>query len=74
MASCGPGMKRYLGDTLVPTVSHLKQVHAILEDDVDISFGTGILAFDKVSKGIEAMALQDEDDTKNTFLEVKARW
>jgi len=71
MASCGPGMKRYLGDTLVPTVSHLRQVHAILEDDVDISFGTGLLAFDKVSKGIEAMALQDEDDTKNTFLEVK---
>jgi hypothetical protein len=74
MASCSPSMKRYLSDTLIPISFALKDVHAMLENEVDVQFSNAVLTFDEVCKRVEALVLQDGDDTKNIFSDVKARW
>ncbi|KAI8982907.1 hypothetical protein BD414DRAFT_88145 [Trametes punicea] len=64
MAAQGAALKQYLADTLLPAYSHIKDVHAVLEDKVDLEFGAGLLTFDEVCKKVERIALRDEDEIR----------
>ncbi|KAH9950261.1 hypothetical protein B0H21DRAFT_724041 [Amylocystis lapponica] len=69
MSAQGAALKQYLANTLVPVVTRVKEVHGILEDEVDLAFGTGILTFDEVCKKVEAMALRDEVELKVAYMD-----
>ncbi|KAI0351488.1 hypothetical protein OH77DRAFT_1506466 [Trametes cingulata] len=62
MAAQGTALKQYLADTVLPAYSHVKDVHGVLEDKVDVQFGAGLLTFDEVCKKVERIALKDEDE------------
>ncbi|EIW51819.1 uncharacterized protein TRAVEDRAFT_67611 [Trametes versicolor FP-101664 SS1] len=64
MAAQGVALKQYLADTVLPAYSHVKDVHGVLEDKVDLEFGAGLLTFDEVCKKVERIALKDEDEIK----------
>ncbi|CDO70023.1 hypothetical protein BN946_scf184354.g25 [Trametes cinnabarina] len=64
MAAQGSALKQYLADTVLPAYSHIKDVHAVLEDKVDLEFGAGLLTFDEVCKKVERIALKDEDEIR----------
>ncbi|OBZ69325.1 hypothetical protein A0H81_10944 [Grifola frondosa] len=69
MAAQGAALKQYLANTLIPVVTRVKEVHGVLEDKVDLAFGTGLLTFDEVCKRVENMALHDEDELKTAYIE-----
>ncbi|KAI0636441.1 hypothetical protein C8Q77DRAFT_1092755 [Trametes polyzona] len=64
MAAQNVALRQYLGDTVLPAYSHIKNVHGVLEDKVDLEFGAGLLTFDEVCKKVERIALKDEDDIR----------
>ncbi|PCH37760.1 hypothetical protein WOLCODRAFT_135836 [Wolfiporia cocos MD-104 SS10] len=67
MSAQGAALKKYMAEIIVPTLTRIKEVHAVLEDKVDLAFGTGILTFNEVCKRVEASALRDEDDIKAAY-------
>ncbi|KAI0780403.1 hypothetical protein BD413DRAFT_1266 [Trametes elegans] len=64
MAAQGAMLKQFLADTVLPAYSHIKDVHGVLEEKVDLEFGAGLLTFDEVCKKVERIALKDEDEIK----------
>ncbi|CCM02238.1 uncharacterized protein FIBRA_04319 [Fibroporia radiculosa] len=71
MSAQNTAMKQYLAETIVPVITHVKELHGTLEDKVDLAFGAGVITFDKVCKKVETMALHDEDDLKVTYADVQ---
>ncbi|KAH9930604.1 uncharacterized protein B0H18DRAFT_1083726 [Fomitopsis serialis] len=69
MAAQGAAMREYLGETLLPVIARVKEVHGLLEDKVDLAFGAGIMTFDQVCKKVENMAIRDEDELKTAYTE-----
>ncbi|KAH9900842.1 hypothetical protein C8Q73DRAFT_220958 [Cubamyces lactineus] len=65
MAAQGAALKQYLADTVLPAYSRVKDVHAVLEDKVDLQFGAGLLTFDEVCKKVERITLKDEDEIRS---------
>ncbi|KZT71414.1 hypothetical protein DAEQUDRAFT_810065, partial [Daedalea quercina L-15889] len=67
MAAQGAAMREYLGETLLPVIARVREVHAALENKVDLQFAGGVLAFDEVCKRVESMAIRDEDQLKTAY-------
>ncbi|KAI0086398.1 hypothetical protein BDY19DRAFT_359633 [Irpex rosettiformis] len=64
-------LKRYMVDNILPAVQRVKEVHEALEDEVDLAYGTGLLAFDEVCKRVETLALHTEDETRTGYLDTQ---
>ncbi|THH26600.1 hypothetical protein EUX98_g7587 [Antrodiella citrinella] len=71
MTALGQRMRQHLRGAIVPAIQEIKQVHDRMEDEVDTSFGKGILTFDDACKRVEAKALRDEDELKSAYHEMK---
>ncbi|KAI0722459.1 hypothetical protein C8Q72DRAFT_890008 [Fomitopsis betulina] len=67
MAAQGVAMREYIGETLLPVIARVKDVHATLEAKIDLQFAGGLVAFDQVCKKVERMALRDEDELRTTY-------
>ncbi|TCD63549.1 hypothetical protein EIP91_005295 [Steccherinum ochraceum] len=65
-------LRQHLRNAVIPAMQRIKEVHDKMEDEVDVSFGTGILAFDDACKGAEAKAIRDEDELKTAYRLMKA--
>ncbi|KAK7693806.1 hypothetical protein QCA50_003378 [Cerrena zonata] len=64
-------MKQHMKDTVIPAIQQVKTVHETLDEDVDLAFGTGLLAFNEVCKRVEAMAVRDEDEIKERYIQMQ---
>lgn len=64
----GRQVKKEIAKTLVPTVNRVKALYSVLDDKVDISFGKGLLIFNKACKDTEAMAIKEQDELKHAFM------
>ena len=53
--------KRYFAEVLVPTANIVREAGTVLDEQVDITFGEGIIAFDDACKMMERMLMQDDD-------------
>ncbi|KDQ60909.1 hypothetical protein JAAARDRAFT_191042 [Jaapia argillacea MUCL 33604] len=71
MNAQGLALKQHLVQTLVPATRHVKEVHTILEEKIDITYGTGIIAIDEVCKKFEGIVMKDEDQLKTLSAEVR---
>ncbi|KAH8106882.1 hypothetical protein BXZ70DRAFT_915472 [Cristinia sonorae] len=71
MSAQAQRMRQDLRGAIVPAIQQIKKVHDKLEDDVDLSFGKGFLAFDDACKRVEAKVTRDEDDIKTAYHEMK---
>ncbi|TDL25039.1 hypothetical protein BD410DRAFT_766761 [Rickenella mellea] len=71
MQAHGASLKQYLAHTIAPAAKRVKDVHAVIEQRVDVAFGVGVLEFDDVCKRVETLALQDEDELKDMFVETQ---
>ncbi|KAH9832995.1 uncharacterized protein C8Q71DRAFT_775912 [Rhodofomes roseus] len=67
MAAQGAAIRQYLGETLLPVIARVKEVHALLEGKIDLAFGAGVMTFDEVCKKVENMAIRDEDELKTAY-------
>jgi hypothetical protein len=61
MASQSVHHKKYFAEVLVPTANLMREAGTILDEQVDITFGEGIIAFDDACKMMERMLMQDDD-------------
>ncbi|KAI0819027.1 hypothetical protein BC629DRAFT_692155 [Irpex lacteus] len=64
-------LKKYMAETIFPVVQRVKEVHEVLEDEVDLAYGTGLLAFDEVCKRVETLALHTEDETRTEYIDAQ---
>ncbi|CAL1705253.1 unnamed protein product [Somion occarium] len=71
MATQGQHLKQHMRDSVIPAIQQVKKVHEILDDEVDLAFGAGLLAFDEVCKRVEAMTLRDEDELKDQYIQMQ---
>jgi len=63
----GRELKKEIAETLVPTVNLVKGLYKKIETDVDISFGMGILMFNKACKEMEGISIKDQDEIKHAW-------
>lgn len=56
-----------VASTMVPSVNRIKKAHRYLHDNVDASFGEGLLAFDDACKTKEAIWISDQDEVNATY-------
>ncbi|KIP08904.1 hypothetical protein PHLGIDRAFT_34773 [Phlebiopsis gigantea 11061_1 CR5-6] len=47
MSTQSQQLRRYMAETIVPAIQRVKQVHDTMEEEVDMAYGTGLLAFDE---------------------------
>jgi len=69
----GKEVKKEIAETLVPTVNRVKALYGILDDEVDIAFGKGLLTFNNACKETEAMAIEEQDELKQAYLTSQVR-
>ncbi|GLB34663.1 hypothetical protein LshimejAT787_0202280 [Lyophyllum shimeji] len=67
----GRELKKEIAETLVPTVNRVKGLYKKIDEDVDVSFGKGILIFDKACKDLEGLAIKDQDEIKQAWAVAK---
>ncbi|KAG6854573.1 hypothetical protein C0991_004909 [Blastosporella zonata] len=67
----GRELKREIAETLVPTVNRVKGLYEQIGTDVDDTFGKGIIVFNNACKELEALAMRDEDDIKDTLAQLQ---
>ena len=61
MVSQSMHYKKYFAEVLVPTANIVREAGTVLDEQVDITFGEGIIAFDDACKMMERMLMQDDD-------------
>ncbi|KAH8117181.1 hypothetical protein DFH11DRAFT_1724241 [Phellopilus nigrolimitatus] len=71
MQARGALLKQYLAHTIAPAARKVKEVHTVLEQKVDVTFGVGVLSFDDSCKKIEQLSLRDEEDLKNLYIDTQ---
>ncbi|GJF00572.1 hypothetical protein PsYK624_168650 [Phanerochaete sordida] len=71
MSAQAQQLKRYMAETIVPAVQRVKTVHEKLDDEVDMAYGTGLLAFNEVCKRVETLALHTEDEIRSEYIDSK---
>ncbi|EPQ57984.1 hypothetical protein GLOTRDRAFT_126474 [Gloeophyllum trabeum ATCC 11539] len=68
MTAQGTILKQDLVQTLVPATKRVKEAHKIIEGNIDVEYGKGLLAFNEASKKVEGMCIQDEEDLKEVYV------
>ncbi|KAI0797551.1 hypothetical protein C8Q75DRAFT_887046 [Abortiporus biennis] len=64
-------LKEYMRDTIVPVIQQVRNVHDTLEDEADMAFGAGILAFDEVCKEVESTAVFHEQELQDAYRQLQ---
>lgn len=73
MTAQGTILKQDLVQTLVPATKRVKEAHKIIEDNIDVEYGKGLLAFNEASKKVEGMCIQDEEDLKEVYVKYQTK-
>ena len=61
----GRALKKEIANTFVPTVNNVRILHHVLDDKVDVAYEKGVVDLNDACKGLEAMAIKEQDELKD---------
>jgi len=71
MHARGIALRQYLAHSIAPAARKVKELHNVMEQKVDITFGVGVISFDDACKRMEQMSLRDEESLKRMYMDTQ---
>lgn len=71
MSAQSQHLKKHLAEVLVPAVNLVREVHAVIDQNVDAVIGNGIMTFDQSCKKMERMVVSSKSALTVAYLKTQ---